>query len=51
MNKSQAREEIISLFNYIEEDIYPSEISEKLGIDYELVWEIIKELSEEGFLV
>lgn len=49
MTKEDAKEKIKDYFDeHSQEDIFPSELSEKLCVDYELVWEIIKELVEEG---
>lgn len=38
------------VFDYIltHKDVYPSEISDSLGINYELVWKILKELQIKG---
>lgn len=46
MSENKAREKIKMFFNDFNGDIYPSELSEKLRIDYELVWKILKELED-----
>ena len=48
ISKEDAKAEIRNFFKENEGDFYPSEISEELGIKYELVWEIINELEKEG---
>lgn len=51
MSRSDAKSKIISYFDANEdEEVYPSEISENLHIDYDLVWEIVSELKDEGFI-
>jgi len=51
MSRDDAKEKIRTYFNDNEdEDVYPSDLSEKLHIDYQLVWDIIKELKEEEFI-
>lgn len=50
MTKEQAKEKIVDFFDNYKEVIYPSEISEKLNISYELVWDILKELDEEDII-
>ena len=48
VSKEQAREEIIVLFDSSESPLYYSDIEARLGIEYELVVEVCKELIEEG---
>lgn len=48
ITKDTAKEEITEYFKTNDGDVYPSEISIDLGIPYELVWEVFKELEEEG---
>lgn len=50
ISRDEAKDRIITYFNENGNDIYPSDISEKLHIDYDLLWEIINELEEEGFI-
>lgn len=49
ISQGEARKRIV---DYLEEHdlVYPSELSENLHIDYDLVWEIIGELDEEGII-
>jgi ribosomal protein S25 len=50
LTKDEARERIINYFDENERDVYPSDLSEKLHINYDLVWEIVNELEEEGVI-
>jgi predicted transcriptional regulator len=50
LTKEEAKEDICKFFKGFDGDVYPSEISEKLGIEYDLVWEIIKEMVEAGII-
>lgn len=50
LTKDEAKERIINYFDENEKDVYPSDLSEKLHIDYDLVWEIVNELEEEGVI-
>jgi hypothetical protein len=48
ISRDEAKERILGYFEGHAETIYPSELSEWLCIDYELVWSILKELESEG---
>ena len=48
ISREQAKEEIIELFGTTEGPIYFSDIEDQLGIEWELVVEICKELLDEG---
>jgi hypothetical protein len=48
MSKEEAKLKVKKFFEENGEDIYPSELSERLHIDYELIWEILRELEESG---
>jgi len=48
ISKEEAKSRISGYLSEIDEKIYPSEIAEKLHIDYDLCVEIIKELLDEG---
>ena len=50
ITKKEAKEKVKNFFETFDGDIYPSELSEKLHIDYELVWEVLKELEGEGLV-
>jgi len=50
MTRKQAKDKITKFFENYDGEIYPSEISEQLHISYELVWEILKELHEDGII-
>ena len=47
VDRSKAKEEISDLLDKIDKQIYPSEVADKLHIDYNLCIEIIEELLEE----
>ena len=48
ITKEEAKTRISECLSEINEKIYPSEIAEKLHIDYDLCVEIIEELWDEG---
>jgi hypothetical protein len=50
ISKEDAKKEIIELLE-TGKTFYPSEISEGLEIDYEMVWEILKEFDEEAKII
>lgn len=50
MTKKEAKTKIKSFFDENKEDYYPSDISKKLHIEYELVLEICEELVNEGLI-
>ena len=47
-SRKYAKKRISECLNEIDEKIYPSEIAERLHIDYDLCVEIIEELLKEG---
>lgn len=47
ISKTQAKKEIITYLD-AHDQAYPSEIGDALGIDYDLVWTILKELKKAG---
>lgn len=48
ISREEAKKRISECLNEIDEKIYPSEIAERLHIDYDLCVEIIEELLKEG---
>lgn len=48
ISRGEAKKRISECLNEIDEKIYPSEIAERLHIDYDLCVEIIEELLKEG---
>jgi hypothetical protein len=50
VSKEEARREIVKMLDTATVDLYCSTIQEILCLDYELIWEIIKELHEEGYI-
>ncbi len=48
IGREEAKKRISECLSEIDEKIYPSEIAERLHIDYDLCVEIIEELFEDG---
>ena len=51
IDREQAKSEIVDLFGKTEGPIYFSDIQAQLGIDYDLVVEVCKELIDEGEII
>ena len=50
ISKEEAKEKIKKFFAENKGDFYPSDITEKLHIDYDMVWDILEELEKEGII-
>jgi len=50
ISKKEAKDKIKKFFAENEGDFYPSDITERLHIDYDMVWDILEELEEEGII-
>lgn len=51
IDREQAKSEIVDLFGKAEGPLYFSDIQAQLGIDYELVIEVCRELIDEGEII
>jgi hypothetical protein len=50
ISREEAKTRIIQFFKENDGDFYPSDITQKLHIDYDMVWDILGELENEGMI-